>query len=121
MLPDVVVSPAPALPFWHIMPSDSDLQKIRKLAYARIVDKATWCYGDWARNQKGRGVPAEHATAVRFCARGALRRAASDLGLPEHAWRNASTTIMPCLDSINDIFGHRVTLALFRRAILRAQ
>lgn len=91
-----------------------------------IADEANWSQGTWARTASGRPCPWTDPAAKRFCAFGALSRAAFELGVRN--WyelslkaahqivseRGCSHAHLPV---INDLEGHAIVISMFRRAL----
>lgn len=91
-----------------------------------ITDETNWSQGAWARTASGKPCPWIHPAARRFCALGALNRAAFELlavGGYELAMSAAKQVVSARggsdahLPEINDLEGHVVVVALFRRAL----
>jgi|GEM_PF-4378972 len=120
-LPEVELTArvAPELPFWHIMPGDSDVHKTRKYAYGLILDENKWCRWRSAKNATGEKRAPNADDAVRFCAWGAFQRAEHDLQLPKGTGEKAFDSVTLVLDVINDWFGRRAALSLMKHSILR--
>jgi hypothetical protein len=86
-----------------------------------------WTNGTFARNRKDWAVSCDHDSAYRFCAQGALLRAAYLLGRDqqgENSCISMSEAISlkltpsgPCLANINDFDSHAAILALFDKAL----
>ena len=73
------------IPAWHALRESNRIAvTIAVLARARelIADEERWCRGSFARGWVGLPVPAKSAIAQRFCAVGAIMRAAHQLGAP---------------------------------------
>ncbi len=95
-------------------------------ALALISDKANWSRGAWARTPDGAPCGWADPKAVKFCAMGALNRAAwdllrddiCDLGVrASQQVLEASGIPHRCLPQINDSEGHAVVIAMFERAL----
>jgi hypothetical protein len=94
-------------------------------ARALIADQATWCQGTFAFLADGRRCSAHEAGAVRFCAYGALQRAAYDLSgkraLAEELAQKAAVAITgrtasrarATIIQTNDSHGRLAVLRLF--------
>ena len=95
-------------------------------ALAIIEDGSRWTQGALARLSNGVECPCFDARAERFCAAGALYRAACELSganswllaqeaeqrvLMRNGWRHMSLT------NVNDIQGHECVVAMFRKAV----
>src|SRR4051794_7089887 len=73
------------IPAWHALREPNRIGvSIAVLARARelIADEGRWCRGSFARGWVGLPVPAKSAIAQRFCALGAIMRAAHESGAP---------------------------------------
>ena len=120
MLPQT--TDAPALPFWHIMPTDSPEKRALKFAYAKIAHKRNWCRSETACDERGRHVGANNPSAIRFCAYGAMVRAQYDLELPAgtafQAVKSGGLT-MGRVTFFNDWLGRRAVMWILKNAILR--
>ena len=95
-----------------------------------VSDEQTWTRGSFARNAQGRPCPIRSSEAVRFCAVGALSRAAYDL-LGESAHVSlideAESFVLAAngvehldLPAINDRGGREAIVSLFKRALVDA-
>jgi hypothetical protein len=92
-----------------------------------IADEAHWTRGALARDERGRACYRDSREAVRFCAVGALARAAADLlGSTINGGSLAAATAKEvlvangatrCLQQINDIEGHAAAVRAFQRAL----
>ena len=91
-----------------------------------IADEANWSQGAWARTASGKPCPWTDPAAKSFCAFGALNRAAHELaarGGYELAVSAARQVVSgrggshAHLPEINDLEGHAVVVAMFRRAL----
>ena len=73
------------VPAWHSARNVEHLgETIGVLARARelIADEPRWCHRSFARGGRGIPVSAKSTIAQRFCALGAIMRAAHELGVP---------------------------------------
>ena len=88
-----------------------------------IVDESRWCRGALARDVSGRQVDPTDATALRWCACGALVAVAlelvSDLSQAHDLAAAAAREMRYCssLINTNDTGGHVAVLALFDKAL----
>ena len=92
-----------------------------------ISDEANWTRGALARDKQGLGCSWDGPQAYRYCAVGALARAAAELFGPREvgstAMRVASYVLKAngleeaCLPNINDVHGHAVVIAMFKKAL----
>ena len=99
-------------------------------ARALIADPAHWTRGTIARTANGRKVEWHDQSATKWCAMGAMYRAAYDLvGDQKQAVRignDLANSIRPRrwlhggLPLINDVRGHTVVLAVFDKALQAA-
>jgi hypothetical protein len=99
-------------------------------ARALIADRAHWTSGTLARNADGHHVDWYDHSAAKWCAMGAIYRAAYDLvGDPKEATRignKVAQRVCPPrwlhgrLPTINDGLGHAAVLALFDKALQAA-
>ena len=99
-------------------------------ARALIADPAHWTRGTIARTANGRKVEWHDQSATKWCAMGAMYRAAYDLvGDRKQAVRignDLANSIRPRrwlrggLPLINDVRGHTVVLAVFDKALQAA-
>ena len=98
-------------------------------ARALIADPARWTRGTLACTANGRRVDWHDQSATKWCALGAIYRAAYDLvGDPLQATRIGDkvaesvcrTRWFRCLPVINDWRGHAAVLALFDKALQAA-
>ena len=95
-------------------------------ALAIIEDGSRWTKGNLARLSNGVECPCFDPRAERFCAAGALYRAACELSganswllakeaeqcvLMRNGWRHLS------LPNVNDIEGHEYVVAMFRKSV----
>ena len=105
-------------------------KQVMTRALQLIEDPAHWTNRAWARNEDGAGCSSTSKEAVRFCAVGALRRAAYDLTDNEKTAARLRTNASRALlgggiqlfaDSRlmlwNDRRGHDAVLKLFKRAL----
>ena len=90
-----------------------------------ISEETKWTRGAMARTADGRPCASGHPRAVRFCAVGALHRAASEL-LAENAFHRASEAEhlvlaasheLHGLPTINDMEGREAVIAMFKVAL----
>lgn len=91
-----------------------------------ISDEANWSRGAWARTAEDRPCAWCHPSAVKFCALGALNRAAYDLA-PEGVYDLAASAMQHVMEAncapdrhlpeINDMEGHAAIIAMFKRAL----
>jgi hypothetical protein len=91
-----------------------------------IADEANWSRGDWARTSTDKPCSWSHPYAAKFCATAALNRAALEL-VPQNWYDLAASAQQQVLASnsvpdkylprINDIEGHAVIVAMFKRAL----
>src|ERR1700730_4309512 len=97
-------------------------------ALALISDEANWTRGALARDKQGRGCSWDGPEASRYCAVGALARAVAELFGPSRevgcaAMRAACYVLKAnglegaCLPNINDVHGHAVVVAIFKKAL----
>ncbi len=99
------------------------IQRARDL----ISDEQNWCYGTHARGRGGFPVSVKHPDARRFCAMGALLRAASEVCSTakdaDNLAKDIANMISPSgsLVFINDHRGHAAVLSLFDQAIATLQ
>jgi hypothetical protein len=73
------------IPHWHSNRHAERMGgtlKVLVRARALIADERHWCRGSYARSWRGIPVLARSVIAQRFCALGAVMRAARELGLP---------------------------------------
>lgn len=105
--------------------------KVLKKAVELLKKRGGWAQGCYAYDKDGRGVVAENARAVSFCAAGAVRRAGHDLGMPVDSVDSVSRAIdvledfLPSLDTVyplvqwNDTKSRKKeeVIELFRAAI----
>jgi hypothetical protein len=89
-----------------------------------IADPEHWHQGEHAVTRDGRSVDATDARAYRFCAVGAMRRAAHDLGLGHHHLAQPALLAIEefvymrhpqldnCLEQINDYSDHATVVQL---------
>ena len=99
-------------------------------ARALIADLAHWTRNTLARNADGHHVDWHDRSATKWCAMGAIYRAAYDLvGDPKKATRignEVAKSVCPIrwlsggLPSINDARGHTAVLAVFDKALQAA-
>src|SRR5205085_10222481 len=88
-----------------------------------IEDEAHWSRGAWARNARGQPCAWKSPGAVKFCALGALYRAAFEMAgdnvfdLAEKATIRISEGGPASLPHINDVEGHAAIVAAFKRAL----
>lgn len=103
------------------------LDVLRK-ARALIEDEGHWCRGTSAQDKAGRLVDVLSPSAARWCALGALDRAARMPGTAGHrrallALTNAVGALFPTMggftgiNSVNDTLGHAAALELYDAAI----
>jgi hypothetical protein len=102
-------------------------QQVIARALELIADEANGSRGAWARNSSGKPCSWIHPAANRFCALGALNRAAFELvadggyelaisaARQVAAARGGSDAHLP---EINDSEDHAVVVAMFKRALL---
>ncbi|MGV2110128.1 DUF6197 family protein [Agrobacterium salinitolerans] len=101
--------------------------QILKEARALIADGGKWTQGAFARNSLGEKVDPSEEGAVCFCAIGALAKAAGANPESELPAENLLVTEMleldarECIPEFNDSHTHADVLALFDRAIARAE
>lgn len=94
-------------------------------ALALIADEFHWSRGAWARTATGQPCAWADPSAVKFCAMGALNRAALELAhdvgnLAISAGRHvlaANGVSNQCFPQINDLEGHARIVAMFKRAL----
>jgi hypothetical protein len=97
--------------------------QIVEKARARIADQRRWCRGELARDVSGEGVCPTSASAVKWCALGAVLAAAHELTHNLAAAHDfAFKALRPqygtaTLVRVNDIRGHAAVLALFDEVI----
>jgi hypothetical protein len=91
-----------------------------------ISDEANWSRGAWARTSTGKPCAWIHPHAARYCAVGALNRAAFELAAEgwfelavsaEKHVKAASGIPHRDLPLVNDTEGHAVIVAMFKRAL----
>ena len=91
-----------------------------------IADEANWSRGAWARTASGKPCAWTDPCALRFCAMGALNRAAFELAADgwyalaisaEQNVMTASGLSRRHLPPINDTEAHAVVVAMFKRAL----
>lgn len=100
--------------------SQRETLKVLEKARAIIAEPRHWCRGTYARNVLGGRVSATSCWATRWCATGAIRRAAERADCPRSVPRIKWTieeTINVRLETYNDRHTHSEVLALFDRAI----
>jgi len=95
-----------------------------------IADPAHWSTGAWARTSAGHACGWNNPAAARFCASGALQRAAFELAqfsTPSLLAVDAEKYILEAnsarsfdLPSINDMDGHASTVEMFKKALASA-
>jgi hypothetical protein len=98
-------------------------RQIVERARARIADQQRWCRGEHARDVSGEGVCPTSASAVKWCALGAVLAAAHELthnlaaahDLALNALRPKYGTAT--LVGVNDMRGHADVIALFDEVI----
>jgi hypothetical protein len=102
-------------------------EALRTLRAARklIADPQRWTQGTEARNAGGSPTDVYSENAVRWCASGAIFRAAPNGDAGADALRQASEvawrTYDLALPDVNDQFGHEAVLRVLDRAIAAAQ
>ena len=121
---DAAAKPAARpLPPWHSsLQPDRIPGSIAVLARARqlIAEEERWCRRTFARGWRGIPVPVQSGAARRFCAIGALLRAAREIGWPIEDAQNALEwqTMRPVQDWNDDpARSHREVVAAFDAAI----
>jgi hypothetical protein len=92
-----------------------------------IADETHWTRGALARDQRGTPCCWDSQKALKFCAMGALARAASDLlGSTTDAGSLAAATarqvlaangVTRCVQQINDIEGHAAVVRALQKAL----
>jgi hypothetical protein len=93
-----------------------------------IADEANWTRGSLARTRDGSRCGWSDPEATRYCALGALGRAAAELVVSydqSHFFAmQAARYVLAannlagyCLPSINDVRGHAAIVAMFRKAL----
>jgi hypothetical protein len=86
-----------------------------------IADKKHWTREAYARDLNSHPCDPLEKSAVRFCAVGALQRAAWDLGVGPGPLDEANTVLrslnVVCMPWLNDNKGHAAVLALFDRGL----
>ncbi|MGH9968499.1 MAG: DUF6197 family protein [Pyrinomonadaceae bacterium] len=104
--------------------------KVLEKAKALIQLPKHWTQGEYARDSEDRGCHWLSPKAVKFCAAGALRRVAGSKGVNKtggaNFLTNAATQIAPNLPCpnyvcVNDGWGHRAVLRMYRLAIALAK
>src|SRR5688572_10298811 len=94
-------------------------------AKALIAQPSQWCQGWWARDAKGGSTGWRSQDASRFCALGALSKAAGDFfPVPESDYlRRASLELYgtDVIDQVNDLREHQDILQMYDRAIELAE
>lgn len=100
--------------------------RVLRFARALIADKDNWATGWMAYNMAGEQTPPESVTACRFCALGAVYRAAKELKHKE--LRSEALNLLSFeakrlfamrLDQMNDVMGHKAVMKVFDAAIER--
>lgn len=96
-------------------------------ARALIADPAHWIRGTLACNANGRKVDWSDPSATKWCAQGAIYRAAYDLVADQkeatRIGNEVAKSLCPnpwfrgCLPAINDIRGHAAVLKVFDKAL----
>jgi hypothetical protein len=91
-----------------------------------VSDENTWAKGAMARRADGMPCAPMHPRAVRFCAVGALQRAAGELSGGDQAFQRAEqaeTCVLTTnrsrveLPAINDLAGRQAIVDMFRVAL----
>lgn len=104
----------------------SDTVEILKAAKALIADEENWTQTVYARDENGESVSATDPRAVCFCSRGAIDKITAGNG----AWEGAYDILLGLVTEDDDCIGvadfndthtHAEVLALFDRAIARAE
>ena len=103
-----------------------DTVRILKEARALISDEKNWTQDSFARNSAGEKVEPANERAVCFCAIGALAKAAClapELDLPAENFIQDEAYMLGWINvpEFNDNHTHSEVLALFDRAIARAE
>jgi hypothetical protein len=105
--------------------SSTEMAIIRR-AREIISEPDSWTQGESARNRSGEGVGAADYAACRWCAWGALYKAAYEMDLPGETYKraDAAADLLPPawegffdLVVINDTLGHAAVLSLFDKAL----
>jgi hypothetical protein len=105
-----------------------------RAARAVIEDPDNWTQGAMALDADGNSTPSNSETAVCFCALGAVRRAMKEPANPGHGRPRGNAVIDALhtvvrettgqkyfIDHFNDVHSHAEVLAMFDKAIARAE
>jgi hypothetical protein len=107
-------------------------RQIVSRARAIIADEVNWTSKALARDSSGRLCEWDDARATKFCALGALVRAASEMIADDYVAHSfameaarqvleASSLTGACLPMLNDSEGHGSVVAMFDRALDRSE
>jgi hypothetical protein len=111
---------------YQIIARALELNQIIARALELISDEANWSRGAWARTSTGKPCAWIHPHAAKYCAVGALNRAAFELATEgwfdlavsaEKHVKAASSIPGQHLPFVNDAKGHAVIVAVFKRAL----
>lgn len=95
--------------------------EVLRRALEIISDPVKWTQGTFARDQYGNSVAPDSPEACRWCALGAIDRAAKDIGVAEGVSSGSRDRLVVAaggpIPPINDTDGHAVILAAFDKAI----
>jgi hypothetical protein len=94
--------------------------EVLRAARERISDPERWTTREYARDAKGYPARPQQLAACRWCAVGSV---CAELGLDpiDGEKRPEVEALGPAVHSTNDYHGHAATLAMFDRAIAKAE
>lgn len=102
--------------------SSTEIAIIRR-AREIISDPESWTSGTYARDDQGQSVDPDHRSACRWCALGAIARAAIELDAQPGDGAAAVDRLYEAAENMqtvvttNDQLGHAATLSLFDKAL----